>query len=305
MASLVRVQFQEVHRSGRKLGYGRYGCVIEKVYVRRDVREYAYACKIYETEFKNDNFQKEFKIQYDKYCELQHRNLLEIKGVCDTGDTSPPIKIPWVLFELIEANLSQRISGNSAEKLPMSVSLRILTEISDGLKFLHEKDIVHKYLSSSSILVNDQNHVKICGFPFIPVEPDQATSDKQAFMAPEVISNNQYDKSVDMYSFACVTLHLMSKELPKLPKNPEGSGPGDDIYTLVQNYFRNVPVPSALQQKIVEPCLSIMPMNRPTVDVVNKTMADITSDHNRNKEGSHQKAPVSLCDILLYQEFIL
>ena len=297
MASLLRVQFQEVHRSGRKLGYGRYGSVIEKVYVRRDVQEYAYACKIYETEFKNDDFQKEFKIQFDKYHELQHRNLLEIKGVCDTGDS----KIPWVLFELMEANLFQRIRGNSAEKLPMSVSLHILTEILDGLKFLHEKDIVHKYLSSSSILVNDQNHVKICGFPFIPVEPDQAISDKQAFMAPEVISNNQYDKSTDMYSFACITLHLMSKELPELPKNPEGSGPGDDIHALVQNYFRNVPVPSALQQKIVEPCLNNMPTNRPTVDVVNKTMADITNDRNKNKEGSHQKAPVSSCDILLYQ----
>ena len=98
MASLVRVQFQEVHRSGKKLGYGCYSCAIEKVYVWRDVqeytREYAYDCKIYETEFKNDNFQKEFKIQYDKYHELQHWNLLEIKGVCDTGDTSPPIKIP-------------------------------------------------------------------------------------------------------------------------------------------------------------------------------------------------------------------
>ena len=146
----------------------------------------------------------------------------------------------------MEGNLFQHISSISAEKLPMSVSLHILTEISDGLKFLHEKDIVHKYLSSSNILVNDQNHIKICGFPFISVEPDQATSDKRAFMAPEVISNNQYDKSTDMYSFACKTLHLMSKKLPKLPKNPEGSGPGDDIHTLVQNFFRNVPVPLAL-----------------------------------------------------------
>ena len=34
-------------------------------------------------------------------------------------------------------------------------------------------------------------------------------------------------------------------------------------------------------------------------------MADITNDHNENKEGSHQKAPVSSCDILVYQDFIL
>ena len=67
--------------------------------------------------------------------------------MCDArGDTASHIKIPCVLFELMETDFFQRISGHSAEKLPMSISLHILTEISQGLKFLHEKDFVHKNL---------------------------------------------------------------------------------------------------------------------------------------------------------------
>ena len=286
MTSFDKVQYEDLQWSGRKLGYGRYG-VIEKVYVR----ESPYACKFYnETVFKNDDFLKEFKTQYDEYRKLHHKNLLKIKGVCDArGDTASHIKIPCVLFELMETDLFQRISGHSAEKLPMSISLRILTEISQGLKFLHEKDFVHKNLSSSSVLVNDQNHVKIGGFPFILLDPDQASSDKQAFMAPEVFSSSQHGKPADLYSYACIALHLMSQELPELPKNPEGSGPGD---TLVQKYLGNVPVPSALQNKVVEPCLSSIPMDRPNIVVVSKAMTDITSSHNKDKE-SVQNASVS------------
>lgn len=290
---MATFQSQDLKWSGRKLGNGRYGCEIEKVYVG----ECPYACKFYnKTVFKNDDFLKEFKTQYVEYRKLQHKNLLRIKGVCEArGDAASPIKVPCILFELMETDLFQRISGDSAEKLPMSVSLRILTEISQGLKFLHEKDFVHKKLSSSSILVDDQNHVKIGGFPFIFLEPDQARRGKRVFMAPEVISSSQHGKPADLYSYACIALHLMSQELPeKLPKTPEGSGPGDDIHKLVQEYLENVPVPvaSALQNKVVEPCLCSRRTDRPNIVVVSKAMVDITVNYKKDKE-SVQTASVS------------
>ena len=284
---MASFQFQDLQKSGRKLGDGRYGCVIEKVYVR----ERAYACKIYgETSvFNNDDFLEEFRTQYDKYRKLQHTNLLKIEGVCDArGDTASPIKIPCVLFQLMETDLFHRISGDSAEKLPMSVSLRILEEISQGLKFLHEKDFVHKKLSSSSVLVNDQNHVKIGGFPFIVLEADKSNSDKQAFMAPEVISSCQHSKPADLYSFACIALHVMSQELPKLPKKSESLRQGDDmIHTLVQKYLRNADL-----QEVLELCLSNRPMARPNIAVVSEAMADITNNRSKDKE-SVQNASVS------------
>ena len=256
-----------MHRSKRILGEGRFGCVVEKVYVQ----EHPYACKIYsETEF--DNYLlKEFNIQYPKLQHLrQHPNLLAVKYICDRDPREVPrTKVPWLLFELMETNLFQRISGDCAEELPISISLRILTEISDGLKYLHANDIVHKDLSSSSILLDNENHVKIGGFPFVQF-PNRASSNKQAFMAPEtMLASPQYGKPADVYSYACIALHLMSKELPKLPTSES------DIHTLVQSHLGVTVPPTALQDKVLVPCLRNNLTDRPNIDEVTNMMKDI------------------------------
>ena len=288
------VHHSQVHRSKRILGKGRYGCLIEKVYLQDN----AYACKIYsETEFEIDLL-KAFKSQYDEYRKLRHANLLEIKYICkDTCDHEvPPTKIPWLLFELMETNLFQRISGDYVEELPMSISLRILAKISDGLAYLHVNNIVHKGLSSSSILLNSQNHVKISGFPFVQF-PNQASRDKQAFMAPEtMLASPQYGKPADVYSYACIVLHVMSKELPKLPADSTSES---DIHTLVQSHL-GVTVPPAALQDILVLCLKNNSTDRPSIKEVNSSMKDITGKHNGDTgKESVQDPPVSLCNVNL------
>ena len=288
------VDHRQVHRSNRILGKGRYGCVIEKVYVQ----EHAYACKIYSgTEFENDHDLLEaFKSQYDEYRKLRHANLLEIKYICkDTCDLEvPSTKVPWLLFELMETNLFQRISGDYVEELPMSISLRILVKISDGLEYLHEKEIIHKDLSSSSILLNSQNHVKIGGFPFVQF-PNQASSDKQAFMAPEMMLSLHYGKPADVYSYACIVLHLMSKKLPKLADLTSENG---DIHRLVKMYLGNS-APRALQDKVVEPCLRNISTDRPNIVEVNKVMKDITSKQNKVSFTSESNILLLKCTVAL------
>ena len=286
--SISKVPVEKLYRSGKKLGKGRYGCVIEKVYVmtarpspRR--RDCARACKIYEaTEFDEefeDTFLSEFERQCNSYYKLRHQNLLTIKGICKP---LPHTKVPWLIFELMETNLFQRISD---EQLPMSLSLYILKGISDGLEFLHRKDIVHGDLSSSSILLNEQNHVRIGGFPFINSSTYvQASEEKQAFMAPEVLSDTPcYDKPVDLYSYACIALHLMSRKLPILPKTQmKDVGPGEDIYAVVvegqKDNFNGAP--PALWIDVVRPCLEFISASRPVIGKVKQSVKDVTNQHN-------------------------
>ena len=281
-----KVSVENLHRSGYILGKGRHGCVIERVYVRMSRRQdRACACKIYEaTEFK-DTFLSEFERQCNSYHKLQHRNLLAINGICMP---LPHTKVPWLLFELMEINLFQRISN---EQLPMFASLQILKEIADGLAYLHFKDIVHGDVSSSSILLSGQNHVKIGGFPFINSASNiQASEEKQAFMAPEVLSDTpSYGKPADLYSYACIAVHLMSRKPPTLPKiQAKDVGPGEDIYAVVERHKDNFDdAPPTLWMKIVKPCLDFNPVSRPVIDKVKRSVNGTTSEH-KHKMSIHQ-----------------
>ena len=292
-----RVLVEKLHWSGKELGRGRCGCVIEKVYrlesPRRNYAVYAYmayACKFYEaTEFE-DTFLSEFESQCKSYYKIQwHPNLLAIKGICNKPSNKPfpytsDTKVPCLLFELMETNLLQLISD---EQLPMSLALHILKEISDGLEYLHRKDIVHGDLSSSSILLNRPNHVKIGGFPFINSSTlcIQASKEKQAFMAPEVLSDTPcYDKPADLYSYACIALHLMSRKLPTLPKT------GEDINTVLEGQKDSFnDAPPALWTNTVKPCLNLTPALRPVINVVNQSVKGIANDHNHKMVIQYSK----------------
>ena len=290
------VPVEKIHRSGKILGGGRCGCVIEKVYLvtprpapqRRSLTVYARACKSFEaTEFE-DTLLSEFVSQFKSYHKIRHQNLLAIEGICKP---SPHTKVPWLLFELMETNLLKLISD---EQLPMSLSLHILKEISDGLEFLHRKDIVHGDLSSSSILLNGQNHVKIGGFPFINSSTlsIQVSAEKQAFMAPEVLSDTPcYDKPVDLYSYACIALHLMSYKLPALPKSQlRDVEPGEDIYAVLEGQKDNFNDASpALWTKVVKPCLDFVPASRPLMKSVKLSVKDVVNDHNHKMVIQHSE----------------
>lgn len=280
-----QVPVEKLCRSGKKLGRGRCGCVIEKVYLviphpaRRRNLVNARACKIYETTEFEDTFLSEFETQCKSYHKIRHQNLLAIKGICMP---LPHTKVPWLLFELMETNLLQLIGD---EQLPMSLSLHILKEISDGLEYLHRKNIIHGDLSSSTILLNGQNHVKIGGFPFIYSSTlcTQASEEKQAFMAPEVLSDPPcYDKAIDLYSYACITLHLMSRKLPTLPKTQlKDAEPGEDINAVLEGQkdsFNDAPL--ALWTNVVKPCLNLIPASRPVINRVRQSVKDVANDHN-------------------------
>ena len=286
--NITTVSSRALHWCKKTLGRGRYGCVIEQVYVVIEgQQDYACACKSYGSTGINDTLLRKFKFHCGEYYELKHENLLEIKAII--CDPAPSTIIPSILMELMDTNLFQRITEHP---LPLSISLRILTEISDGLEYLHSKDIVHGHLSSSIILLNNQNRVKIGGFPFIELNiPNEISIEKQRFMAPEIlsVSGTQGDKPADLYSYACIAIHLMSR---KLPGGLTDSGSGDDIYTLVQKH-----VPPALQEKVVKPCLNIVPTHRPKIGIVKTLMVKISSSSGQDllHQQPTESLPVSPC----------
>jgi serine/threonine protein kinase len=48
--------------------------------------------------------------------------------------------------------------------------LNLAIQISQAILFLHDENIFHGHLSPSNILINDQFHIKVADFGFIPLK---------------------------------------------------------------------------------------------------------------------------------------
>ena len=104
-------------------------------------------------------------------------------------------------------------------------------DIANGLKFLHENNIVHRDIKSDNILIDKNGHCKIADFGCsIKLKNDQAdlftkTEGNMYFFPPEFVdgkSKKQFGyKPVDIWAFGVSMYTCIFKSLPFLPENRE------------------------------------------------------------------------------------
>ena len=104
-------------------------------------------------------------------------------------------------------------------------------DIANGLKFLHENNIVHRDIKSDNILIDKNGHCKIadfgCSIKLKNGQPDlfTKTEGNMYFFPPEFVdgkSKKQFGyKPVDIWAFGVSMYTCIFKTLPFLPENRE------------------------------------------------------------------------------------
>ena len=157
-----------------------------------------------------------------KASRILHPNVVQMLGVYYPSSQA---KLPWLVMELMETSLRCFLEKYSAEKVPLHVKLSILVDTSKGLEFLHGQNIIHRDLSSNNILLTKYLVAKIADLGVAKaVEQNRMRTQTQtpgtlSFMPPEaLLVRPRYSKPVDVFSLACVTLHVMSHQWPE-PKD--------------------------------------------------------------------------------------
>ncbi|RIB29524.1 kinase-like domain-containing protein, partial [Gigaspora rosea] len=111
---------------------------------------------------------------------------------------------------------------NNFSKLECIDKLRIACEISDGLKFLHENNIVHRDLHSKNILVHEKRML-IADFGLSKDETSKTSNSEVhgmiAYIDPKCFDcckNKSYkcNKKSDIYSFGVILWEISSGKLP-------------------------------------------------------------------------------------------
>lgn len=199
--------------------------------------------------------------------QLNHPNIIHIYGISYGGDSKPPCLLlsyaPYSLDVLIAKG-----ELNESEKS------RIMTEVVEGMRYLHDQKYMHRDLKPANVLLDEEMHVLIADFGLATKEKDKEQlpdGGTLRYMAPELFEDSDviiYDSSVDVYSFGVMLSYLITeKNLPfSFPNITNKILPplSDDLIDWVR--------------QLILRCISFTPSERPSFSEI----ATIFQSHNNN-----------------------
>ncbi len=106
-----------------------------------------------------------------------------------------------------------------------------ICEVLLALEYLHSKNVMYRDLKPDNIMVDQYGHIKLVDFGLSKLDVDESYSSKSflgthAYLAPEILQNRNYGKSVDWYNLGVLLYEFMvgvppyySDELEKLYEN--------------------------------------------------------------------------------------
>lgn len=85
------------------------------------------------------------------------------------------------------------------QRFPNPVAKFYAAEATLALEYLHSKNIIYRDLKPENLLLDRHGHLKITDFGFAKRVPDKTWTlcGTPDYLAPEVVSNKGYNKSVD------------------------------------------------------------------------------------------------------------
>ena len=153
-----------------------------------------------------------FKIEAKAAAALNHPNIATIHAIEEVNDEI------FIVMEHIDGQeLKERIS-----KGPITIkeSIKIAIQIAEGLNAAHEKDIVHRDIKSSNVMITEKGKAKIMDFGLakirggVQLTREQSTIGTAAYMSPEQARGEPADHRADIWAFGVVVYEMLTGQLP-------------------------------------------------------------------------------------------
>lgn len=154
---------------------------------------------------------------------LRHPNICLMLGFSTTEDQEVMISelMKCSLLDVFRAHL---VHGT---KMPHKQQLMYAQQLAQGMNFLHtcKPPIIHRDLKPANLLIDNSGVLKISDFGLAKVRPTANATDSEAyvmtgetgsyrFMAPEVFRNEDYNETVDVYSYSMILYYLLDGRPP-------------------------------------------------------------------------------------------
>ncbi|KAK3127011.1 hypothetical protein QOZ80_7AG0566900 [Eleusine coracana subsp. coracana] len=190
----------------QKLACGSFGDLYHGTYCSQDV-----AIKVLKPERVSVDMLREFAQEIYIMKKVRHKNVVQFIGAC----TRPPLLC--IVTEFMHGGSVFDFLYNRRGKFQLPDVLRIASDVSKGMNYLHQINIIHRDLKTANLLMDDQV-VKVADFGVARVKDQSgvmtAETGTYRWMAPEVIEHLPYDHRADVFSFGIVLWELLTGKLP-------------------------------------------------------------------------------------------
>ena len=208
----IQAEGLQNYRLLKVIGKGTYGCVFEAV----DLRDGTHvALKKVLPKIEKEGFPITAVREIKTLKMLRNENILELYDVLyernhASGDCGVYMVLALVTHDLVGIQEFRRAS------LLSIAEIKCLTrQLLNGLKYLHENEIIHRDLKLANLLIDNKGVLKISDFGLarlqLATKPDQTNKVVTRWYRPPelLLGATQYDTSVDMWSVGAIFAELV------------------------------------------------------------------------------------------------
>ncbi|CAG8545691.1 10875_t:CDS:2 [Diversispora eburnea] len=234
---------------------------------------------------KDDNklFHKNFEKKLTNILAANyHYNIIKFYGI------NPSTETYYLVLQYAKDGDLGTYLRNFFYRLDWTIKIHMAKDITNGLRYIHAKNIVHKGLHSKNILVHkgrllitdiglsqslDTNSISVGGKMVAYLDPEYLRNQMKSI-------RYKRDKASDIYSLGVIFWELSS-----------GKPPFDEIpeilqLTLVTNGERELPINGTPEDyiKIYSSAWNDNPAQRPTIENISDSLENIYNDSNDNQD---------------------
>ena len=144
----------------------------------------------------------------------------------------------------------------------------IIYMVLQGIKFIHEKNLINRDIKGRNILVGKNGNVKLCDFGickrYIENGMKKFRGGSPYWMAPEILKKEEYNQNIDIWALGITCIELAEYEPPYSKYSPE-----DVLKKIIKNPPKGLNEPEKWSYEFndfVKKCLEIDKNKRPFAD---------------------------------------
>uniref|UniRef100_A0A8C6PC76 Serine/threonine-protein kinase n=1 Tax=Nothobranchius furzeri TaxID=105023 RepID=A0A8C6PC76_NOTFU len=156
-----------------------------------------------------------FRLNGLLFQSLHHQGVVNLECMFET-----PERV-FVVMEKLHGDMLEMILSSEKGRLPERITKFLVTQILVALRHLHFKNIVHCDLKPENVLLASADsfpQVKLCDFGFARIIGEKSfrrsVVGTPAYLAPEVLRNKGYNRSLDMWSVGVIIYVSLSGTFP-------------------------------------------------------------------------------------------